>query len=720
MLRYRMMLSLVLILLIQLMFISSSGAQGVTLDLGDGSGPPGGTASVQLTLDKGGESVSAVAMDIGFDNTILSNPRAEINPQIGAGTNTDRQLISSELSPGVFRIGIIPASFTQQSLEAIIPDGLVATVTFDVSSNAAPGATTTLTNTPSASRPDGQALPSVGRNGTVTIIPRSPNVVINEVYPYPGSGREEWIEIYNPGSSDISLASYKVRDGDGELDFTIPQSGPGWDGVLSADSHLVIYISLPGVLNDSSDGDSVSVLAPDGTGVDFVRYGNCSDAPPAGTTWTGANPQTPVQGQSLGRDGTSTDTNDGSDWENTGGVNADDPTPGRRNLAVPSGTSISLLVDSPMQPRGVEFPVRIQVGTATKPVTDLFGLSFKLDYTNTAIIDAVEVDIEGSFLGTGTDVASLDDIDDGNGLVSIGITRVAGVGGVDGYGIVAQVKLKFINTAPIGGQSTLSLRDVTANAPDGSPIDLEITPTSITLEVTGIPVWPGDTNNDGIVDERDVLPVGVYWRITGPPRSCHSPQRETSWQAHSATVWTPEAATYADANGDGIVDGRDILAIGLNWHKTHNVGANAAASLAGVDHRNHLKAYKELYRALENAPDVESTIRMRQYLAHIIADALPKQNVLCHNFPNPFNPDTWIPYELAEPAEVKICIYNASGQLIRTLDLGYRDSGYYLDRTQAAYWDGKNDQGEHASSGLYFCQMQAGSFVATTKMIILR
>lgn len=717
MLRCALILGLVWAVCTQSPFISSANSQGVTLDLGNGSGPPGGTASVQLTLDKGGESVSAVAMDIGFDNSILSNPKAEINPDIAAGTATDRQLVSNELSPGVFRIGIIPASFTQQSLEAIIPDGLVATVSFDISSNATPGTTTTLTNTPSASTSAGQALPPVGRNGSV-IIPPS-NVVINEVYPYPGPGQAEWIEIYNPGESDISLVDYKARDGDGELDFTIPQSGPGWDGILPADSHLIVYISLPGVLNDSGDGDSVSLLAPDGTGVDFVRYGNCSDAPPAGTTWTGPNPQTPIQGQSLGRDADSTDTNSGSDWENTGGVNADEPTPGRRN-SIPPGTSISLLVDSPMQPRGVKFPVRIQVGTATDPVTDLFGLSLKLDYANTAIIDAVEVDIGGSFLGIGTDVTSLDDIDDDNGLVSIGITRVAGVGGVDGYGVVAQVKFRFADNAPIGAQSTLSLRDVTANAPDGSPIDLEVTPTPMTLEVTGIPVWPGDTNNDGIVDERDVLPVGVYWHITGSPRTCHSPQRETSWQAHSAAIWTPEAATYADANGDGTIDGRDILAIGLNWHKTHDVGTNAAAPIAGVDHRNHLKAYKELYRALENAPNVESTIRMRQFLAHIIADALPKQNVLGHNFPNPFNPDTWIPYELAEPAEVTICIYNASGQLIRTLDLGYRDSGYYLDRTQAAYWDGKNDQGEQVSSGLYFCQMQAGSFTATTKMILLR
>lgn len=191
-------LSLALVSITQLIFISFDEAQGVTLDLGDGSGPPAGTASVQVTLDKNGESVSATAMDIGFDNSILSNPRAQIKPGIGPGTTTGRQLISNELSPGVFRIGIIPASFTQESLEAIIPDGLVAIVTFDISSDAVRGTTTTLTNTPSASTAAGQDLPIDARDGRIVIngeaaIP----LVINEVYPYPTTAEEdeEWVEI---------------------------------------------------------------------------------------------------------------------------------------------------------------------------------------------------------------------------------------------------------------------------------------------------------------------------------------------------------------------------------------------------------------------------------------------------------------------------------------------------------------------------------------------
>ena len=90
------------------------------------------------------------------------------------------------------------------------------------------------------------------------------------------------------------------------------------------------------------------------------------------------------------------------------------------------------------------------------------------------------------------------------------------------------------------------------------------------------------------------------------------------------------------------------------------------------------------------------------------------------NFPNPFNPETWIPYQLKEPAEVVIRIYDAKGGLVRTLDLGQRAAGFYLGRTRAAYWDGHNDAGEKVASGIYFYQIKAGDFSAARKMIIVK
>jgi hypothetical protein len=99
---------------------------------------------------------------------------------------------------------------------------------------------------------------------------------------------------------------------------------------------------------------------------------------------------------------------------------------------------------------------------------------------------------------------------------------------------------------------------------------------------------------------------------------------------------------------------------------------------------------------------------------------IPRQSLLLQNYPNPFNPETWIPYQIKEPAEVVIRIYNLRGQLVRTLDLGQRIAGFYLGRTRAAYWDGLNLAGEKAASGVYFYQLRAGDFSAIRRMLIVK
>ena len=100
------------------------------------------------------------------------------------------------------------------------------------------------------------------------------------------------------------------------------------------------------------------------------------------------------------------------------------------------------------------------------------------------------------------------------------------------------------------------------------------------------------------------------------------------------------------------------------------------------------------------------------------APRLLSETVLLPNYPNPFNPETWIPYQLAEPADVTISIYAADGKLIRTLDLGHRSVGIYVSRSRAAYWDGRNALGEPVASGVYFYTLTAAEFTATRKMLI--
>lgn len=107
-------------------------------------------------------------------------------------------------------------------------------------------------------------------------------------------------------------------------------------------------------------------------------------------------------------------------------------------------------------------------------------------------------------------------------------------------------------------------------------------------------------------------------------------------------------------------------------------------------------------------------------LAAPAVTAVPQNSKLFQNYSNPFNPDTWIPYQLSESADVTIRIYNISGQLVRTLDLGHKQAGFYLSKAKAAYWDGKNDVGEQLASGVYLYQLKAGDFTIIRKMLMVK
>jgi len=110
--------------------------------------------------------------------------------------------------------------------------------------------------------------------------------------------------------------------------------------------------------------------------------------------------------------------------------------------------------------------------------------------------------------------------------------------------------------------------------------------------------------------------------------------------------------------------------------------------------------------------DAVASIRLR------LGEIIPARSVLLQNYPNPFNPETWIPYHLKNADSVSIRIYSNAGQLIRTLDVGYRDAGVYASRSKAAYWDGRNEAGEEVASGIYFYSITAGDFSAARKMVV--
>ena len=137
-----------------------------------------------------------------------------------------------------------------------------------------------------------------------------------------------------------------------------------------------------------------------------------------------------------------------------------------------------------------------------------------------------------------------------------------------------------------------------------------------------------------------------------------------------------------DVNGDGTIDNEDVIEVLKNF----DVGA---APQATADNSS-------------------------------LFGETPEEDALLPNYPNPFNPETWIPYQLATGSDVRIFIYDARGTLVRRLDLGYQAEGYYLSRNRAAYWDGCNQTGERVASGLYFYQLEAGKHSPIRKMLILK
>ena len=105
-------------------------------------------------------------------------------------------------------------------------------------------------------------------------------------------------------------------------------------------------------------------------------------------------------------------------------------------------------------------------------------------------------------------------------------------------------------------------------------------------------------------------------------------------------------------------------------------------------------------------------------LEALLASRIPSETKLLLNYPNPFNPETWIPYQLAKATDVTMTIHSMNGSLIRTLELGHQSAGTYKSKSQAAYWDGRNEFGEQVASGLYFYTLTAGNFSATGKMLV--
>ena len=204
------------------------------------------------------------------------------------------------------------------------------------------------------------------------------------------------------------------------------------------------------------------------------------------------------------------------------------------------------------------------------------------------------------------------------------------------------------------------------------------------------PQLVADVNEDGVTNLADLAIVA---------------------QAMGKPVENPRA----DVNADGVVDGEDFALVAGRLGEGEAAAPSQAALPAGLTLEKVEWALNLLYAENTGSPAFRRGIaKLEGFLALLV----PDETLLLANYPNPFNPETWIPYQLSEPAEVTVTIYAANGAVVRRLDLGHRRAGSYDSRGRAAYWDGRNAAGEPVASGVYFYTLSAGDFSATRKMVI--
>ena len=311
-------------------------------------------------------------------------------------------------------------------------------------------------------------------------------------------------------------------------------------------------------------------------------------------------------------------------------------------------------------------------------VFNLAGWQFDIAF-DPAILEALDV-TEGDFLkaDSGTTFFQSGRIDNTAGKITGLSAALIADNGVSGSGSILQLRFK----AKSEGETKLTLSNflfgsITEERIPAGPLEVRVAVKERLLT--------GDVNRDGVVNILDLIRVARQLGQNVP------------------------ADSAVDVNGDGVVNIFDLTLV------AQGIGGAAAPPAHGLD-SGTIEAWISLARIVD-----DGSLAFRQAIANLqnlLASLIPETSALLPNYPNPFNPETWIPYQLASPAKVTLTIYDIHGGTIRRLEMGHQAAGLYRNQHRAAYWDGRNGGGEPIASGVYFYTLSAGDFTATRKMLI--
>ncbi len=352
---------------------------------------------------------------------------------------------------------------------------------------------------------------------------------------------------------------------------------------------------------------------------------------------------------------------------------------------VSPGTGFAFSTDTTTVRVGDRFTLQINA----EKVTDLAGWQFDLTF-DPDVLEAIEVK-EGGFLKRGgrTTFFQKGTVDNAGGKIEGLSAALISKNGVTGTGTL----LSVIFSAKADGNSRLSLHNFQLGSTTGDVIPAGVSDLTITVE-SG-PTW--DVNSDGQISVLDLILVAQNFGEKASPNS------------------------RTDVNGDGVISILDLIIVAQ--HLGESTTSAAPSFILAMDRMEELDPVV-IQAWIERAQvEDDGSIAFQhgiENLQRLLASLIPEQTALLPNYPNPFNPETWIPYHLSNPSVVTITIYDTRGTVVRQLNLGHRNGGYYTSKSRAAHWDGRNAVGERVASGIYFYQLQADHHSYLRKMVILK